>query len=99
LGLPFLHANFGFPDDQVVPKSAAAHAVGDDLRNNFSTNAASTISIVIPNTSAAPDKIGPYAAALSRVDNISSVVSVAGTFVAGKQVSPGNPRMAIGDKT
>ena len=23
LGLPFLHANFGFPDDRVIPKSEA----------------------------------------------------------------------------
>ena len=53
LGLPFLHANFGFPDDRVIPKTEAAHAVGDDLRTNFSSNAGSTIRIVVPNTSAA----------------------------------------------
>ena len=41
LGLPFLHAHFGYPDDRVLPQSAAAHQVGDDLRSQFSTNAAS----------------------------------------------------------
>src|SRR5579875_1420433 len=46
LGLPFLHARFGYPDDRVLPTSAQAHQVGDDLRTKFSSNASSTISVV-----------------------------------------------------
>ena len=53
LGLPFLHASFGYPDDRVLPHSASAHQVGDDLRNDFAANAASTITVVAPDTSAA----------------------------------------------
>ena len=101
LGLPFLHANFGFPDDRVIPKSEAAHQVGDDLRGNFSSNAASTISIVVPNDKAAPSPatINDYAARLSTVANVTSVSSVGGTYAAGREVGPGDPRMVVGDKT
>ena len=99
LGLPFLHANFGFPDDRVIPKTEAAHAVGDDLRTNFSSNAASTISVVIPDTSKAPDGVGRYAEALSTVPNVTSVSAVSGTYVAGQHVGAGDPHMALGDKT
>jgi RND superfamily putative drug exporter len=99
LGLPFLHANFGFPDDRVIPQSEAAHEVGDDLRANFTTNAASTISIVVPNTSSSPNGIGDYALALSEVSNITSVSAVSGTYVNGRDVGAGDPKMQIGTKT
>ncbi|MCW2494768.1 MMPL family transporter [Jatrophihabitans sp.] len=99
LGLPFLHANFGFPDDRVVPSTEAAHQVGDDLRTNFSTNAASTISIVVPDLSAAPDGVASYAGALSKVTDITSVSAVTGTYADGRQVAAGNPAMKVGEKT
>ena len=99
LGLPFLHANFGFPDERVVPKTEAAHVVGDDLRTKFSSNAASTISIVVPNTSTAPDGLAGYAATLSAAPNVTSVSATTGTYVAGRQAGPGDPHMAIGNQT
>ena len=38
LGAPFLGVRWGFPDDRVLPRSAAAHQVGDQLRSNFVDN-------------------------------------------------------------
>ena len=35
LGAPFLGVKWGFPDDRVLPQSASAHQVGDQLRNDF----------------------------------------------------------------
>src|SRR5664279_3318601 len=81
LGLPFLHASFGYPDDRVLPHTASSHQVGDDLRARFSTNAASTISVVASDVSNAPSSIGDYAAALSRVGGVTSVSSAAGTYL------------------
>ncbi|MCW2647326.1 MAG: hypothetical protein JWP07_3435, partial [Pseudonocardiales bacterium] len=52
LGLPFLHAHFGYPDDRVLPQSAPAHQVGDSLRSQFSSNASSTITVVAGDISA-----------------------------------------------
>ncbi|MCU1658506.1 MAG: rane protein, partial [Pseudonocardiales bacterium] len=96
LGLPFLHARFGYPDDHVVPKTQAVHQVGDDLRNRFSTNAGSTISIVAADTSSAPAALDSYATAVSRVSDITSVSSASGTYVGGRRVAAGDPTKTAG---
>jgi RND superfamily putative drug exporter len=93
LGLPFLHAHFGYPDDRVIPHSASSHQVGDDLRSQFSSNAASTINVVAPDIGGRADEIGNYATALSRLDHVTSVTASTGTYAAGRQVAPGNPSM------
>jgi len=101
LGLPFLHAHFGYPDDRVLPHSTSAHRVGDDLREGFASNASSTISVVAPNVGdgAGAAVINGYAAQLSSVPNVTSVSSAAGTFVHGSRVAPGDPAMTAGAAT
>jgi RND superfamily putative drug exporter len=99
LGLPFLDASFGYPDDRVLPHSASAHQVGDDLRDGYSANAASTISAVATDISSDPSAIGRYASDLSRVDGVTSVVSTAGTFRGGAAVAPGVSAMRVGNAT
>ncbi len=100
LGLPFLHAHFGYPDDRVLPQSAAAHQVGDSLRSQFSTNASSAITVVARDVSAAPAGVANYATALSRVPDVTSVTSAAGTFAGGRQVlPPSGPSMTKGGTT
>jgi RND superfamily putative drug exporter len=99
LGLPFLHASFGYPDDRVLPHSASAHQVGDDLRSDFSANAASTIVLVAPDISAAPDSIAGYAQQLSSVSGVTSVSAATGTYVHGRSVAPGAASMGSGNAT
>jgi putative drug exporter of the RND superfamily len=100
LGLPFLHAHFGYPDDRVLPQSAPAHQVGDSLRGQFTTNASSTITAVASDISAAPNATATYATALSRVPNVTSVTSAAGTFADGRAIRPpSGPSMIKGDIT
>jgi putative drug exporter of the RND superfamily len=93
LGLPFLHAHFGYPDDRVLPKSASSHQVGDDLRSQFASNAASTITVVAPKLGSAGDQIGTYAGALSQVDHVTSVSAASGSYADGKQVGPADASM------
>ena len=100
LGSPFLHAHFGYPDDHVLPQSAAAHQVGDDLRTQFSSNAASTITAVAADISAAPASAAAYTVSLSRIPGVTGVTSSAGTFVAGQQVAPpSGPSLVAGSAT
>ncbi len=100
LGVPFLHVKFGLGDDRVLPHSAQAHQVGDDLRTKFDSNAASTISVVAPDISAAPGSIGSYARSLSALDGVTSVASAAGTFANGRQVALAmDSTMRKGDST
>ena len=48
LGAPFLGIKWGFPDDRVLPQSASAREVGDDLRNDFAVDSATNVTVVLP---------------------------------------------------
>jgi RND superfamily putative drug exporter len=98
LGAPFLGVRPGFPDDRVLPKSASAHQVGDQLRSDFANNSATSVPIVIPDSTGLSDQdIARYAADLSRVSEVSAVSAPTGTFVGGKLVGP--PSAATGTES
>lgn len=93
VGLPFLHVKFGFPDHRVLPPSASAYQVGQDVDTNFAADSASTINVVIPDVGSAQGTIGSYAARLSGVTGVLNVQSVAGEYVDGRRVADGRPSM------
>ncbi len=99
LGLPFAGAHFAYPDDRVLPTSAQAHQVGDDLRDRFGSNASSTIFVVSSDTGDGADQAGDYAAALSRLDGVTAVNSAAGTYADGAAVATADPSLAAGGAT
>jgi putative drug exporter of the RND superfamily len=89
MGAPFLGVRPGLPDDRVLPASASAHQVGDQLRQEFADNAATAVSIVIPDAArVAPAEMKRYATDLSRVPNVASVSAPTGLFVAGRPAGP-----------
>lgn len=98
LGVPFLRIEFGNPDDRVLPKSASAHQVGDQLRNDFASNFNTAVSMVIPDaTGASPAEFDRYAADLSRVPDVSLVSAPGGTFVAGNKIGPPSAPTGMAD--
>ncbi|MCH5642075.1 MMPL family transporter [Gordonia sp. ABSL49_1] len=96
LGAPFLSISFGFPDDRVLPPSASAHAIQQEIREDFEHDLSSTVTIVASGA-VDPAQLGDYTRTLSTVDDVGSASSSAGTFIEGKQVSPGNPADTKGD--
>jgi RND superfamily putative drug exporter len=89
LGAPFLGVKWGFPDDRVLPSSAAPHQVGNQLRSGFDVNPATSVSVVIPDANGLrPEDIARYAADLSRVPGITAVSAPMGTFVNGAPTGP-----------
>jgi RND superfamily putative drug exporter len=89
LGAPFLGIKWGFPDDRVLPDSASARQVGDQLRSDFAVGSTANVTVVIPDvTGATPDELDRYAAQLSQVRDVSSVSAPGGTFVRGSLVGP-----------
>ena len=89
LGAPFLGIKWGFPDDRVLPASASARQVGDELRTGFAVDSAANVTVVIPDTAGVtPPELDRYAADLSQVADVSSVSAPGGTFVDGAQVGP-----------
>jgi len=95
LGLPFTGVKWGFPDDRVLPRSASAHQVGDELRHNFAHDSATAVPVVVPDARGlSPAEVDAYAADLSRVPDVSAVAAPGGTFVDGNRVGP--PAAATG---
>ena len=96
LGAPFLGVRWGFPDDRVLPTSASAHQVGDQLRNDFVNNSATAVTVVIPDAAGlAPPDLERYAADLSRVPDVSAVSAPTGTFVDGARTGPPSAATAV----
>jgi RND superfamily putative drug exporter len=84
LGVPFLRASFGVPDDRVLPTSAGSRQASEILRAEFSGNAAEGFGVVAPGVGADRlDDIAAAAATLSAMDGVDRVDSAAGTFVRG----------------
>ena len=95
LGLPFLSVKWGFPDDRVLPTSASAHQVGDQMRDDFVINSETAVTIVIPDTDdLTRSEIEQYATDLSRVPDVSAVSTPTATYVAGAAV--GRPSAPAG---
>lgn len=95
LGAPFLGIKWGFPDDRVLPDSASTRQIGDQMRSDFAVDSATNVTVVLPDRSrVAPADLDRYAAALSRVPDVTSVSAPSGTFVSGARVGP--PASATG---
>jgi putative drug exporter of the RND superfamily len=95
LGTPFLGVKWGFPDDRVLPTSASAHQVGDQLRHEFSADSSTDVTVVVPDADGlSADAVARYAANLSTVPDVTSVSAPTGTFAGGKAVGP--PTAATG---
>ncbi|WP_422747706.1 MMPL family transporter [Mycobacterium sp. WMMD1722] len=88
-GAPFLGVRWGLPDDRVLPASASAHQVGDQLRTEFTDNSATAVSVVLPDSrGVTPEEMTRYAGDLSRVPDVISVSAPVGTFVGGRNAGP-----------
>lgn len=89
LGLPFLGVHWGYTDDRVLPATSPARVANDRIRADFPTNSATRVKIVVPDTNGLTrSDLEAYAAALSRVADVSSVSAPTGTFVAGEPKGP-----------
>ncbi len=98
LGAPALSMKWGFNDDRVLPTSASAHQVGDQLRNDYADDSSTAVTAVIPNAAGVtPATLERYAAELSRVPDVSAVSAPTGTFVSGNKVGPPRAASAVAE--
>ncbi|HWC36889.1 MAG TPA: MMPL family transporter, partial [Acidimicrobiales bacterium] len=97
LGLPFLGVRFGQPDDRVLPTTASAHQVGDQLRGHFSTEEAYPITVLAPSSGdpgTHPGIVARYATELSMLRGVSRVDAATGSYADGHTVAPSGPASA-----
>jgi RND superfamily putative drug exporter len=88
------HAQFGTPDDRVLPATSQSRAVGDVLREDFTGNSATALNVV---TDGPLDRaaLTGYAARLSGLAGVARVETSVAMFVHGKAVpDSANPALA-----
>lgn len=89
VGSPFASVKWGFPDDRLLPTSASARQIGDELREGFAIDPVRDVAVVIPDaTDVSVNELRSYALRLSTIADVASVSSPAGTFVSGRLVGP-----------
>jgi RND superfamily putative drug exporter len=90
LGGPFLHIRFTLPDDRVMPASAPARQVMDEIRTSFKSQEAYPNTVVATGVdpSARAGDLASYATRLSQLPNAARVDSAAGSFIDGTLVLP-----------
>ena len=77
LGAPFLGVRWGFPDDRVLPETASAHQVGDEMRTNFPDDSATAVTIAVPDGSGLTQaELARYTIDLSRIPDVTAVTPV-----------------------
>ncbi|BAX91598.1 MMPL family transporter [Mycobacterium shigaense] len=94
-GIPFFGFRWGFPDDRVLPRSASAHQVGDELRTEFVAQSGTGAILVVPDARGLVSAdVERYAAQASRVVDVAAVSAPTATFVGGRAVGPPSPDAA-----
>jgi RND superfamily putative drug exporter len=91
LGLPFLGANFGLPDDRTMPRSSQSHQVLQEIRDDFTSLASGSLQVAAPTAGGDRGAVATYATALSAVPGVARVDTVTGTYVKGSQAGPPSP--------
>ena len=88
LGSPFLGVRYALPDESSLPRSSESHHVVELLKTEFGSLSTDAMYVVSPERPLSHDQTSEYAAAVSRVDGVSTVNSAAGTFSHGVLVAP-----------
>jgi RND superfamily putative drug exporter len=89
LGVPFLNAEWGNPDDRALPRSASAHQVGDVLREEFPSLSGTESIVVVDDANGLTDgDWQDYAVAVSQIADVTAVSAPTGTYAQGRQVGP-----------
>ena len=88
LGLPFANVVFGLPDDRVLPKSAQAHEVAQDIREHFAGQESFAMPVVLQGASS---DTAAYATQLSSISGVARVDAASGRYIDGRKVAAGIP--------
>ncbi|WP_326806979.1 MULTISPECIES: MMPL family transporter [unclassified Streptomyces] len=86
---PLLGANFGSPDERVLPESAESRQVSTALQHDFAGNESAGVQVVTEGR-AADGAVADYARKISRLDGVVRVQAATGTYAEGRSVrAPG----------
>lgn len=84
-----LHAiTFGTPDDRVLRQGVNSRQVGDIMRQQFNSNTANNVQVVLRGESLTAGPIGAYAAKVSSLPGVQNVATAFGIYAGGQRISP-----------
>lgn len=85
-GSPFLRAQFGIPDDRILPSTSHGRYVADELRSNFDALPFGVMAAVGSDVDGA-DTIDRYATNVSSVAGVAQVEAATGVYVDGVRIA------------
>lgn len=91
--IPFLHVNFGLPDDRILPANTESHIVQDTLRTHYDGQITNRLEIVADaiNPATHTTGINAYAEKLSTLPGVVRVDAATGIYQNGHRVQPPGP--------
>lgn len=89
LAAPVLRVSFAEPDQRILPADHPAAVSAQVLSQRFAGREGTPVDVVLPGAAGRPD-IASYAAALSRLQHVTSVTTPSQVLAAGRAVGP-NP--------
>ncbi|MBF4511209.1 MMPL family transporter [Plantibacter sp. VKM Ac-2885] len=92
MAAPFAHAEFGVPDERVLPADAESRVVADIMRSDFDVAEADAVSVVTEDWAGTDRELDEYAAELSSITGVEAVTTSLGSFVDGRLVVPADAR-------
>ncbi len=87
IGTPVLRLATGTADDRVLPSSAGARQVGDQLRTDYSSKDIAALAVVFPEGTPDDAQLEAYAIALSLTEGVSRVDTSTGVYVQGVKLT------------
>ena len=96
MAVPFAGAQFGVPDERVLPKGTESRVVTEAVRADFGADDVRALNVVSEDWKATDAQLGRYAADLSKIPDVTRVVSAAGVFQDGGRTAVLPPAAAAG---
>ncbi|SNX66036.1 RND superfamily putative drug exporter [Streptomyces sp. TLI_55] len=94
MAVPFADAQFGVPDERVLPKATESRTVTEAVRDDFGVGDDRALNVVSEDWKGSDADLARYSADLSETAEVTRVVSAAGVFRDGSRLSPLDPRTA-----
>ncbi|MFJ9565179.1 MMPL family transporter [Streptomyces fuscichromogenes] len=99
MAVPFAGAQFGVPDERVLPKHTESRLVTEAVREHFDAGDDRALNLVSEDWKATDTQLGQYAADLSEVTGVTRVVSSAGVFQDGTRTDAPDAAAATAYRT
>lgn len=91
MALPFLHAQFGVPDERSLPVGTESRSVAEELRSDFNLASENLITVVTDDWRGTEAQLGSYAERLSSLNGVTGVSTSIGSYADGLQVAAADP--------